>query len=63
MAPRYRTHFTPRQQTKFTRVLREFKYHTLHSGSKRGPLVFNHRQALAIAFSEANAAKRRRRHR
>lgn len=53
--PRY----TPYQEKKFEKVLREYKHHTLHAGSKRGPLVKSRGQALAIAFSEANSVKRR----
>ena len=48
---------------KFQKVMSEFGHHTLHSGSKRGPVVRPRKQALAIAFSEqhrADAAKRKR---
>jgi hypothetical protein len=38
---------------KVEKVMHEFKHHQLHSGSKHGPLVTNHRQAVAIALSEA----------
>ena len=31
----------------------EFKRGTLHSGSKKGPVVTDPRQAVAIAYSEA----------
>lgn len=47
---------------KFQKVMGEFGHHTLHSGSKRGPVVTNPKQAVAIAFSEqrrAAAATRR----
>ncbi|HSX11281.1 MAG TPA: DUF6496 domain-containing protein [Chlamydiales bacterium] len=37
----------------FKRVMREFKQGELHSGSKRGPVVTNPRQAVAIGLSEA----------
>lgn len=33
-------------------VMREYKTGTLHSGSSRGPVVKNQRQAIAIALSE-----------
>ena len=33
--------------------MHEFKEHTLHSGSKKGPEVTNPKQAIAIALSEA----------
>jgi hypothetical protein len=43
---------------KVRKVMREFKAGTLHSG-KGGPVVKNPKQALAIALSEADRAKRR----
>jgi len=33
-------------------VLHEFKHGQLHSGSSRGPVVTNRKQAIAIALSE-----------
>jgi hypothetical protein len=42
---------TPKQ--KIAQEMRKFKAGALHSGSKKGPLVKNKRQALAIALSEA----------
>lgn len=33
-------------------VMREFREHKLHSGSRNGPLVTDPRQARAIALSE-----------
>ena len=36
----------------FHGILHEFKHGALHSGSKKGPVVKNKKQALAIAFSE-----------
>jgi len=33
-------------------VMREFSKGKLHSGSKKGPLVKNRKQAIAIALSE-----------
>lgn len=41
------------KQDKFGKVMGEFKAGTLHSGSKRGPVVTSPRQAKAIAASEA----------
>lgn len=38
--------------------MRLFKSGQLHSGSKRGPVVRNRRQALAIALSEQRHMKR-----
>ena len=37
-------------------VMHEFKHGGLHSGSKKGPLVRNRKQAIAIALSEAKKA-------
>lgn len=45
-------------QKKVRTVLREFKEGTLHSG-KKGPVVKNPKQAVAIALSEAGVAKKR----
>lgn len=38
---------------KIGKVMREYKKGKLHSGSKKGPLVKNRKQAIAIAISEA----------
>lgn len=40
-------------QAKVKKVMHEFKEGTLHSGSKKGPIVSNPKQAEAIALSEA----------
>jgi len=45
-------------QKKVGKVMHEFKTGTLHSG-KKGPVVKNRRQAVAIALSEAGVAKKR----
>lgn len=42
-----------KKKKKVAKVMREFKKSTLHSGSKKGPLVKNRKQAVAIAISEA----------
>lgn len=47
------------QGSKFRAVMREYKRGHLHSGSKRGPLVTNPRQAAAIAYSEQRRAQSR----
>lgn len=39
-------------------VMREFSKGKLHSGSKKGPVVKNRKQAIAIALSEARKAAR-----
>lgn len=41
---------------KIKKVLKEFKEGELHSGSKKGPLVKDPKQATAIALSEARRA-------
>jgi hypothetical protein len=43
---------------KIAKVMREYKAGKLHSGSKKGPVVKNPKQAMAIALSEARAAKK-----
>ena len=45
-------------QKKISKVMREFKAGTLHSG-KGGPVVRSKKQAVAIALSQAGKAKRR----
>lgn len=44
-------------QKKVRKVMREFKGGTLHSG-KKGPVVKNRKQAIAIALSEAGLSKK-----
>ena len=41
---------------KVSKVMREFKSGSLHSGSKSGPVVTDRAQAVAIALSEARKA-------
>ena len=43
--------------TKIRKVMREFKEGTLHSG-KKGPVVKNPKQAIAIAISESKSKKK-----
>jgi hypothetical protein len=45
---------------KVKKVMHEFKEHELHSGSKKGPLVKNPKQAIAIAMKEAGLSKKKR---
>lgn len=40
-------------QGKIHKVMREFKHGSLHSGSKKGPIVKSRAQGIAIALSEA----------
>lgn len=39
--------------------MREYKAGKLHSGSKKGPVVKNRKQAVAIAMSEARRMNRK----
>ncbi len=49
------------KQRKVAAVMREAKAGTLHSGSKKGPIVKSRKQAIAIALSESGQSKRGRR--
>lgn len=40
-------------RSKVATVLHEYKHGTLHSGSKRGPVVKKRKQAIAIALKKA----------
>ncbi len=42
---------------KVGKVMSEYKSGALHSGSKKGPVVSNKKQAIAIALSEAGKSK------
>jgi hypothetical protein len=42
-----------RRQEKVRQTMHEFKHGELHSGSKRGPMVRNRKQAVAIALNQA----------
>jgi hypothetical protein len=44
---------------KVEKVMKEFKAGTLNSGSSRGPVVTNRRQAVAIALSQAKMSNKR----
>lgn len=45
-----------KKRSKVERVMHEFSEGALHSGSKKGPVVKNRKQAIAIALSEARKA-------
>ena len=45
------------KDSKIAVVMREFKQGKLHSGSKKGPVVSNPKQAIAIGISEAKKQK------
>ena len=49
----------PKKKTKEAKVMHEFKAGTLHSGSKKGPIVKSRKQAIAIALSEAKKSKKK----
>lgn len=40
-------------------TMKEWKEGTLHSGSKKGPVVRSQKQAVAIALSEQRRAKKK----
>jgi ribosomal protein L21E len=44
-------------EAKISKVMREYKAGTLHSG-KKGPVVKNPKQAVAIAISESKRKKK-----
>lgn len=46
------------QSKKIGKVMREYKAGKLHSGSKKGPVVKNPKQAIAIALSEARRMRK-----
>lgn len=48
-----------KKQKKVEKVMHEFGEDKLHSGSKKGPVVKNPKQAIAIALSEAKKVKKK----
>ena len=48
---------SPITNFKVKKVMGEWKQGSLHSGSKKGPVVKNQKQAVAIALSEARKTK------
>ena len=48
-----------KKQAKIKKVMHEFKEGELHSGSKKGPVVKNPKQAVAIAMSEQRKASKK----
>lgn len=48
-----------KEKSKIKKVMKEFKEDKLHSGSKKGPLVKNPKQAIAVAMSEAGISKKK----
>lgn len=47
------------QKAKMKLVMDEWKAGTLHSGSKKGPIVRNQRQAVAIGLSQSGQSRKR----
>lgn len=47
------------KKSKTQKVMHEFKTGTLHSGSKKGPVVTNRKQAIAIALSEQSKVNKK----
>jgi hypothetical protein len=48
---------TPKQKIK--KEMEKFKEGKLHSGSKKGPVVTNPKQAIAISLSEAGVSRKK----
>jgi hypothetical protein len=46
-------------KSKVKKVMHEMKEGKLHSGSKKGPVVTNPKQGIAIALSEAGLSKKK----
>jgi hypothetical protein len=47
------------QKAKVAKVMKEFKAGTLNSGSSKGPIVKNKKQAVAIALSQAKMSNKK----
>lgn len=50
---------TRKEKSKVKKVMHEMKEGKLHSGSKKGPVVTNPKQGIAIAMSEAGLSKKK----
>lgn len=46
------------KKLKVKKVMKEFSEGSLHAESKKGPVVTNPKQALAIGYSEARRGKK-----
>ena len=47
------------KKTVVKQEMHEFKQGTLHSGSTKGPVVKNRKQAIAIALSQSKQSKKK----
>jgi hypothetical protein len=47
----------PKGKAKVSKVMHEYKEKKLHSGSKKGPIVTNPKQAIAISLNSADLSK------
>jgi hypothetical protein len=50
---------SPKTKKKIEKTMHEFKEGKLHSGSKKGPLVLNPKQAIAISLRSAGVSKKK----
>lgn len=54
-----RSKIAKNMRPKVKHEMHKFKEHTLHSGSKKGPVVKERKQAIAIALNVARKGKRK----
>ena len=54
----HKKHEKKHKDGKVEKVMHEWKEGELHSGSKKGPVVKNQKQAIAIALSEKRRGKK-----
>lgn len=50
---------TKKQKSKIKKVMHEMHKGKLHSGSKKGPVVKDKRQGIAIALNEAGVKRKK----